>query len=73
VDDKTKGPTVFHNFPRIMVVACIALFNWSIYLVPMFYTPTLFSIKFSKDDVHDVSIKAPKKHLVAKYQNIVRF
>jgi hypothetical protein len=56
-----------------MVVACIAFFNWSIYLVPMFYTPTLFSIKFSKDDVHDVNIKAPKKHLVAKYQNIVRF
>jgi len=50
-----------------MVVACIALLDWSTYLVPMFYAPTLFDIKFSKDDVHDVNIKAPKKHLVAKY------
>lgn len=44
-----------------MVVAYIALLNWSTYLVPLFYAPTLFSMKFSKDDVHDVNIRTPKK------------
>ncbi len=73
VDDRTKGPTVFHNFPCIMVVACIALLNWSTYLVPMFYAPTLFNIKFSKDDIHNVKIKALAFSLVAKYRNIVKF
>jgi hypothetical protein len=38
----------------------------------MFYAPTLFNIKFSKDDVHNVNIRAPENKLVAKYQNIVR-
>jgi hypothetical protein len=73
VDDRTKGPTVFHNFPCIMVEACIALLNWSTYLVPMFYAPTLFNIKFSKDNIHNVNIKALAFSLVAKYQNIVKF
>jgi hypothetical protein len=56
-----------------MVVACIALLNWSTYLVPMFYAPTLFNIKFSKDDIHNVKIKALAFSLVAKYRNIVKF
>jgi hypothetical protein len=72
-NDRTKGPTVFHNFPCIMVVACIALLNWSTYLVPMFYVPTLFNIKFSKDDIHDVNIRALEFSLVVKYRNIVKF
>jgi hypothetical protein len=56
-----------------MVVAYITLLNWNVYLVPMFYAPTLFNIKFSKNNVHNVNIRAPTFLLVAKYQNIIGF
>jgi hypothetical protein len=43
-----------------MVVACIALLNWNVYLVPMFYAATLFNIKFSKDGFQNFSGKISK-------------
>jgi hypothetical protein len=33
----------------------------------------LFNIKFSKDDIHDVNIRALEFSLVVKYWNIFKF
>ncbi len=55
MDEGAKGPTWVSEFPS-KLVACIALLNT--FHVPVFYAPTLNNTRFSKDDIHDVNIKA---------------